>query len=85
MTVTLLKTIPSGSHNAPYNEEIGSHWPAGQQFKLLSKHMHATLRKWFHLGPGRVAVEQIGGEEVIVSVPAWQFQELFGMPAPEID
>lgn len=85
MTVTLLKTIPSGSHNAPYNEEHGQHWPAGQKFKLLSKSKHETLRRYFHLGRNRVAVEQIGGEEVIVSIPAEQFPELFGLPTPDID
>ena len=40
-TVTLLKTIPSTSHNAPYSEEHGHHWPAGTVFRVLP----ATRRK----------------------------------------
>jgi len=60
-TYILLKTIPSHSHNSPFTMELGHHWPAGQQFKLLPK----TKQRSF----GKTDFEQIGGEEVILRVP----------------
>jgi len=76
--LTLLKTILSTSHNAPYSEELGEHWPAGQRFKLLGKRRQAGLKKHFRMAEDHIAVEQIGGEEVIVTIPAHEFGELFG-------
>ena len=68
MTHVLRKTIPSGSHNAPFNAELGSHWPKGQAFRLLPKreqtYKNATLFK------------QVGGEEVRLCVPNSQVAEL---------
>jgi hypothetical protein len=44
--------------------EQGSHWPEGSKFKLLPKHRQTYF--------GKVALEQIGGEEVCLLVPpAW--------------
>ena len=83
MILMLRKTIPSGSHNAPYNEEHGAHWPEGQQFKLLDEEQQMGYNRHCHMHFNSLAVEQIGGEEVIVYVPKAKFPELFGMDAPE--
>lgn len=80
MVLTLLETIPSGSHNAPWSEELGEHWPAGQNFKLLDKRRQATLKKFFHVGNDRVVVEQIGGEEVQAAIAEKDFERFFGVP-----
>lgn len=82
MILTLRKTIPSTSHNAPYSEELGEHWPAGQEFKLLDQRRQRCLHKHFHVPTGRTCVEQIGGEEVLVSIPNEQFPDLFGIEVP---
>jgi hypothetical protein len=82
MKLTLLKTIPSSSHNAPYSEELGEHWPEGQQFKLLDKTRQRGCQRLYRTKPTSTIVEQIGGEEVLVSVPNDQFQELFGIASP---
>lgn len=82
MVIVLRETIKSGSHNAPWSEELGEHWPAGQKFKLLDKRRQATLKKFFHIGKDRIVVEQIGGEEVRVSFTKEDFERLFGIPAP---
>lgn len=66
---TLTETIMSNSHNAPYTEELGAHWPRGQQFKLLPKYQQ-TYSKC-------IALEQIGGEEVILLIPEGKFDSLF--------
>jgi hypothetical protein len=66
---TLKHTIKSGSHNAAYNDEIGYHWPAGQQFKKL----RPGRQEWH----GKVGFEQVGGEEVILVIPATQVKDLF--------
>lgn len=79
MILTLLKTIPSGSHNAPYSEELGEHWPAGQQFKLLDDRRQKTLRRHFSVKASQTCVEQVGGEEVTVAIPTARFPELFGV------
>lgn len=68
----LKKTIPSGSHNAPYDSVLGNHWPEGQTFHKLP----ANRQKY----SGRVAFEQIGGEEVIVTIAEGMVSELFGEP-----
>ena len=68
--VRLQKTIKSNSHNSCFTEELGNHWPAGQRFKRLSKASQTYC--------GKIAYEQIGGEEVIVLVPYKQIHELFG-------
>ncbi len=81
-TLTLLKTIPSSSHNAPFSEELGEHWPAGQKFKLLGKRRQDSIRKFYRTNSTSTIVEQIGGEEVLVSIPNGQFAELFGMESP---
>jgi hypothetical protein len=79
MTVTLLKTIPSNSHNAPYSPELGEHWPAGQQFELLNKKRQDSLRKFYHVSADCTCLEQIGGEEVIISIPNSRLKELFNI------
>ena len=79
MILTLQKTIPSGSHNAPFNEELGSHWPAGQRFKLLPARRQQSVRSFYRVKPSSVVVEQIGGEEVLVAIPREQFPVLFGI------
>lgn len=81
-TVTLLKTIPSGSHNAPYSEELGEHWPEGQKFKLLSPSRQESARRFHRTKATSILVEQIGGEEVLVAVPVDRFLELFGVHPP---
>lgn len=80
--VTLLKTIPSGSHNAPYSEELGEHWPEGQKFKLLPLKRQESIRRFYRTSNTSTAVEQIGGEEVIVTIPNDKFKELFGINPP---
>lgn len=82
-TLTLLKTIPSSSHNAPYSDELGEHWPAGQQFKLLPKSRQESARRFYRTKNTSIAVEQIGGEEVLVTIPRDRFAELFGINPPE--
>jgi hypothetical protein len=82
MIVTLLKTIPSSSHNAPYSSELGEHWPAGQQFTLLPTRRQETLHKFFSVPKDRVCLEQVGGEEVIVTIPVTKMPELFGVQFP---
>ena len=82
MILTLQKTIPSGSHNAPWNETDGSHWPAGQRFRLLSKRKQVAVRQFHRLSDSSTAVEQVGGEEVLVVVSNSRFQELFGVELP---
>jgi hypothetical protein len=57
--MTLIKTIPSGSHNAPWNEVDGSHWPKGQEF-TVSKYQDYNRK---------VVMDQMGCEEVRVSFP----------------
>ena len=83
ITVTLRQTIPSGSHNAPYSSELGSHWPEGQRFKLPPKRRQQELRRFYHVKEGNTVVEQIGGEEVLVSLPSKRFPELFGIEVGE--
>ena len=78
MIVTLRKTIPSNSHNAPYNDELGEHWPEGTQFNLLPERRQKCLHKFFHVPKDKTCFEQIGGEEVIISVYNSQITELFG-------
>ncbi len=77
------RAIPSGSHNAPYSEELGEHWPAGQLFKLLDKRHQQTMKKYYHVKPGHVVVQQIGGEEVNVSLPVADMPALFGISVNE--
>ena len=81
MIVTLKETIPSGSHNAPYDSETGYHWPAGARFKLLSKTRQSNLRKFYGGLTGKVILEQVGGEEVYLAIPADKLQSLFGVEA----
>ena len=78
MVVTLKKTIPSNSHNAAFNTELGSHWPQGEQFKLLSKSEQIRLRKVYRIPAGRTILQQAGGEEVLLTIPSERFAELFG-------
>jgi hypothetical protein len=82
MKLTLRKTIPSSSHNAPYSEELGEHWPQGQQFRLLSKKRQDDCRKFYRFKDTSTIVEQIGGEEVLVAIPNDKFVELFGIESP---
>ena len=82
MILTLRKTIPSSSHNAPYSPALGEHWPAGQKFKLLGQRRQQTLKRHFGVAKGHTVLEQIGGEEVLVSVPDHQFRDLFGIEVP---
>jgi hypothetical protein len=79
MTLTLRKTIPSHSHNAPFNTELGSHWPEGQKFRLLSKARSRSLRQNFMLPYKCILLEQVGGEEVIITVPPEKMPEWFGV------
>lgn len=78
MILTLLKTIPSGSHNAPYSAELGPHWPAGQRFRF-PKSRQSQLRRLYRKSDCESFVEQVGGEEVLVVVRNDRFQELFGV------
>ena len=82
MKLTLLKTIPSSSHNAPYSEEMGEHWPEGHQFKLLSKLRQDSIRRLYRFSDSSTIVEEIGGEEVLVAIPNDKFVELFGVESP---
>ena len=84
MIVKLKKTIPSNSHNAPFNAEHGSHWPEGQRFKLLPPARQRSIRAFYNhcIRPGCTVVEQIGGEEVLVVIDNAKFRELFGIDAP---
>ena len=80
--LTLRKTIPSSSHNAPYSEELGEHWPVGQQFRLLDKRRQASIQRFYRTKATSTVVEQFGGEEVLVAIPNDQFAELFGIESP---
>ena len=82
MKLTLRKTIPSSSHNAPYSDELGEHWPEGQEFKLLGKRRQDSCRKFYRSKNNSTIVEQVGGEEVLVSIPNDKFLELFGIESP---
>lgn len=84
MIVTLLKTIPSGSHNAPWSDELGEHWPEGQQFKLLPLKRQVSCQRFYRTKPTSTIVEQIGGEEVLVAIPNDKFMELFGIHPPVV-
>jgi hypothetical protein len=84
MILILRETIPSTSHNAPHNEEHGSHWPAGQRFKLLSK-AKAKVHKTHYRFRNSVMVEQIGGEEVIVAFKREDMPKLFGVEVETTD
>ena len=79
MKLTLIKWIPSSSHNAPFSEELGNHWPQGQQFKLLDSDSQKVHRRFHRMKKDSVCVEQIGGEEVRVHIPISLFPELFGV------
>jgi len=81
--LTLKRTIPSTSHNAPYNEELGEHWPEGQQFKLLDARRQRSVRKFYRIPDDRTVVEQVGGQEVLVGIPNSQFPSLFGLELPD--
>jgi hypothetical protein len=54
---------------APYTPAQGSHWPEGSKFKLLPKHRQTYF--------GKVALEQIGGEEVCLLIPASWLNMIF--------
>jgi hypothetical protein len=82
MSLRIRKTIPSSSHNAPYSEELGEHWPAGQKFKLLGKSRQDSCRKFYRFKATSTIVEQVGGEEVLVAIPNEKFVELFGIESP---
>ena len=75
--LTLAKTIPSGSHNAPYSAELGPHWPAGQRFRLIAKSRQPQLRRLYRKSDVETFIEQVGGEEVLVVLPTARFPELF--------
>lgn len=60
----MLKTVPSGSHNAPFSVELGHHWPAGSKFIRLTNRTAAI--SYF---------EQIGGEEVRLAIPTKRIGE----------
>lgn len=78
MILTLQKTIPSNSHNAPFDEQHGSHWPVGQQFKTLPREQQRQYsHRW--LKDTETMVEQIGGEEVLLIFPTEKMAELFGV------
>jgi len=68
-TLILTHTIKSNSHNSSYTSEQGQHWPQGTQFKLLPKYRQTHF--------GKVALEQIGGEEVCLLVPHDWINKLF--------
>ena len=70
MSLTLKRTVPSFSHNAPCNEEFGSHWPAGQRFDLLPTRKQNNIRNFYYNGvdKGLVFLEQVGGEEVLLAL-----------------
>lgn len=76
--IKLLKTIPSNSHNAPYSQELGEHWPKGYEFELFPRDRQTQLRKFYRVPLDSVIIRQIGGEETLVSIPAEQFPALFG-------
>ena len=78
--LTLRKTIPSNSHNAPFSFELGEHWPAGQRFLFSPRDSEQDrLRNYYHIKASSLIVEQEGGEEVPVAIPKAQFPELFGI------
>jgi hypothetical protein len=79
IVLTLQKTIPSGSHNAPYSEELGEHWPAGHLFKLCSPRLQTSMRKRGRIGKNTIALEEVGGEETTITVPVARMPELFGV------
>lgn len=62
----MIKRVPSASHNAPCDEQ-GHYWPVGERFKLLSEAKQRYLRKTHQAG--RTYFEQLGGEQVIISIP----------------
>ena len=79
MILTLKKTIPSHSHNAPFSAELGPHWPAGQRFRLLPKSRQPQLRRLYRKSDLVSFLEQVGGEEVLLVVSHDRFPEWFGV------
>jgi hypothetical protein len=77
-----IKTFPSGSHNAPYTPELGSHWPQGQQFTRKPENMQKYMRKKY--GLDRTFFNQIGGEEVCVSFKTVELADYL-RPLPRIE
>src|SRR5580765_4568703 len=65
--------IPSGSHNAPCDEN-GHHWPEGQRFKMLSPAKQKFFKQLY--GVDRTWLVQIGGEEVVIALPEKMVKEL---------
>ncbi len=66
---TLKITVPSNCHNARYTPELGEHWPAGETFKRAPQ--------WAQKYYGKVAMDQIGGEETRVLFPKDKFETYF--------
>ncbi len=69
----LRRTIPSNSHNAPYSFELGYHWPEGQEFARLPKGTLERYRQRY--GRHKSFFIQVGGEEVILSLPTEKVDE----------
>ena len=78
----MLKTVPSGSHNAPYSAELGNHWPARTKFKRLGVRLQNWYRK-LH-GGKNTYFQQIDGEEVVISIPDGRIGE-FLRPYESLD
>jgi hypothetical protein len=80
MIVSLRKLIPSGSHNARFDEANGYHWPAGEQFTLYNKSGQKRLRKYHRwCKTDAVFLTQVDGEQVTISIPENRLDELFGV------
>jgi hypothetical protein len=62
--VTLKDRIGSSSHNANGEDESGYFWRCGTQFELLDQKRMVKA-----YGKGKTYLKQIGGEEVIISIP----------------
>ena len=68
----MIARVPSSSHNSP-SDENGHHWPAGERFRLLSapkqRYYRQTHRRCSGEGAELTYFEQVGGEEVVISIP----------------
>jgi hypothetical protein len=76
-----IKTFPSGHHNAPWTPELGSHWPEGQQFTRKPENMQKYMRKKY--GLDRTFFNQIGGEEVCISIKTVELSDYLRPVKPE--
>jgi hypothetical protein len=83
-TFVLKDRIPSSSHNATGEDENGMFWPSGTRFKKLPPERTKFWTTRYGDYVGKVFLEQIGGEEVVVVVDEAFFKAHFVQEAPRL-